>query len=319
MHPPKQLTVATPAKVNLALSVGAPETPGGLHPIASWMVALDFADELSLAVPTDGVTRIDVAMADGAPVPWPVESDLTCRAHQLLQEHTGRGLALDLRLRKRIPAGAGLGGGSGNAAYTLVGVNRLYGLGLSEDDLIMLAARLGSDVPFFVAAALGAPSALVTGTGADVEAVRLAGPVHVVLCFPDAACPTGEVYAAFDRLTADRDPRPLADAQRVRELATGSWVRDERAGGVASLPVFNDLADAAMRVRPSLRRVAEEIGRAIGAAVHVSGSGSTLFLIGVSRDDCEQLVRVIRERTGIAAVPARSLPSGAGAGSTTAH
>src|SRR5690349_3701340 len=110
-----------PAKVNLALSVGAPiETPrGSLHPIASWMVAVDFGDDLALertdekgakAGAAKSASNFDLSFAEDAPhrgaVDWPLEKDLCFRAHQLMEREAGRALPMRLTLKKRIPAGA---------------------------------------------------------------------------------------------------------------------------------------------------------------------------------------------------------------------
>lgn len=156
------LELSCPAKVNLALYVGAPCTDG-LHPLASWMVALRFADTLTLQHHESGNdSRFDIRPIDESvdgrgftgtsspriSIDWPIEEDLVYRAHRLMEQHVGSHLPVHLKLRKRIPAGAGLGGGSSNAAATLVGLNHLFDLGLPDQTLIPIARRLGSDVVF---------------------------------------------------------------------------------------------------------------------------------------------------------------------------
>src|SRR6185369_9508451 len=206
------------AKVNLALSVGALQSDG-YHPLASWMVALTFADALTLARSAEGSSTFDITFADDAPlrqpVDWPLEKDLGFRAHALLEKHTGRELPVALSLRKRIPAGAGLGGGSSDAAGVLVAMNRLFGLGFDVPTLRALAATLGADVAFLVAAHDGMPSALATGRGEVLEPILLREVIHLVLIFPPFGCPTGEVYGAFDRMSSGAQP----DVDAVRALA----------------------------------------------------------------------------------------------------
>lgn len=289
------LTLPCPAKVNLALSVGPPNSEG-MHPIASWFIALDFGDRLTLT--RAGSTSYDVDFADDAPRPgvvdWPLEKDLAVRAHRMLEAHVGHSLPLQLTLRKRVPTGAGLGGGSSDAAAVLVGVNRLCNLGLTQEKLIELASRLGSDVPFFVAVQHGTASAVVTGTGHAIEPVPLARPVHLALMFPDVACPTAAVYRRFDQM------HPRATAPRtlhVRTLASGVLTPE--------LP-FNDLAPAAMTTAPTLGPLQRDAAALLGRPVHVSGSGSALFAVGWDDTEARDLAARARRWLNIAAVAARS-------------
>src|SRR6185295_18407432 len=123
--------------VNLALSVGPPLPAGdpraGMHPIASWMHAIDLCDEVWITRLVTGASRLDIAWADDAPRPspidWPSEKDLAFRAHRLLEGDTGRALPAAIRIAKRIPVGGGLGGGSSDAAATLLALNDLFALG----------------------------------------------------------------------------------------------------------------------------------------------------------------------------------------------
>jgi len=212
------LTLRAPAKVNLALSVGPPDARG-MHPIASWMVAVEWGDDLTLRRAEAGGLTLDRRWADDAPhtpaIDWAVEADLAWRAHAALEAEAGRPLPVAAELVKRVPPGAGLGGGSGDAAAMLVGLRRLYGLPLSDADLKRVAGTLGSDIPFAVDAVLGRASAVVTGLGERIEPSPLAGPVHLVLVLPPLRCPTGAVYRAFDRSAE----HAAVDEPRVRALA----------------------------------------------------------------------------------------------------
>lgn len=296
------LSLHAPAKVNLALSVGSP-LPGGMHPIASWMVALTFSDALTLARHDDDTSTFDLAFADDAPAPpatgvnWPLEKDLVFRAHQRLEAHAQRKLPVRVTLRKRIPTGAGLGGGSSDAAAALVGLDRLLDLKLDRTTLIALGSKLGSDVGFLVGAMLGEPSALVAGLGERVEPAPRRQPIHLVLIFPGVDCPTGPVYQAFDQLHAGE--RREADAERVRHLVS-----------LEPLPPdapFNDLADAAMRVRPQLATWRDQLTRELNRPVHVTGSGSTLFVIATDEADAQRLAQRATMTSGLPALATRSM------------
>jgi len=263
------LTLRCPAKVNLSLSVGAPDPQRGLHPIASWMVALQFSDTLTLKC-ADGST-FDICFVEGRhDVDWPLANDLAYRAYALLESHVGRALPIALRLDKRIPPGAGLGGGSSNAAGVLVGMNRLFNLGLDRDALISLGLQLGSDIGFLVAALMGEPSMLVAGFGDQFEPLPMNEPKHLALIFPGFGSPTGPVYGAFDRLRPDA----RVDASRVRG------------------EVFNDLAAAACEMTPRLGELQTTLRDTLNVPVHITGSGSTMFVIA---DDTAAATRIARQ------------------------
>ena len=293
------LELNCPAKVNLALSVGAADATG-MHPIASWMIALDFGDTLELTAVAGTQSRFDIRFDAEAPQPqpvdWPLEKDLAFRAHALVQAEVGRSLAIDAVLRKRIPAGAGLGGGSSDAAAMLVGLNTLFDLNLPNETLLRCAAELGSDVVFLVAALLQSPSAIVAGRGEQIETTPLARAIDLVLILPPLQCPTGPVYAAFDAIA---DMNAIAETQRIRKIATCLPIDPEA--------LFNDLAEPAQRVTPSLRTVIASVTAATKRRVHVTGSGAAMFIVADSGEDARSLAGLITTATNLPAVATRSL------------
>jgi 4-diphosphocytidyl-2-C-methyl-D-erythritol kinase len=133
-----------PAKLNLFLHIVG-RRPDGYHELQTCFQFVDLCDELSITVRGDG----QIHRHGGAPG-VPEASDLTVRAALLLQRTMGCAAGADIRISKRIPMGAGLGGGSSDAATTLVALNHLWGLSLSEDELVRLGLTLGADVPVFV-------------------------------------------------------------------------------------------------------------------------------------------------------------------------
>jgi len=249
-------TYHCPAKVNLSLSVGAPRADG-MHPICSWMVQVSLFDELTLRRLGDGAaSSFDIAWADDAPqtspIDWPAESDLIARAHRLVEERVDRSLPIAATLRKRIPVGAGLGGGSSDGAAMLYALNDLFELGLTRDDLIGLAARLGSDVAFF----LGEPSAIVSGFGELLTPLPAEGEMELTLILPPLTCNTGAVYREFDSMSATAE---------LREMV----VTDEP---------FNDLAAAACIVEPRLAELLYKLEADLQHKLHVTGSGAAMFI-----------------------------------------
>lgn len=291
---PSVVRAYAPAKVNLALSVGAPDA-GGMHPLSSWMVTTRFCDELTLKRLQPGTpSRYAIEWHEDAPrktdIDWKISKDLAVRAHRALEERLGRELSVQLRVQKRIPVGGGLGGGSSDAGAMLRALDALFDLRLRPQFLEHLAQPLGSDVPFLVQGG----SAIVEGRGerlARADDHR----THLVLAFPDAQCPTGAVYKAFDALRSDA----RVDGARVRELAGR--------GATADSP-FNDLADAACHVSPLLAEVRADIESLARQPVHVSGSGSTLFLVCDSAVHADVLADTIAEKLGIPAVSTVTAP-----------
>ena len=300
----RSLQLDCPAKVNLALSVGAPVPPKGYHPIASWMVAVNFADELTIEDVAPGEpTTLARAFADDAPVPctidWPVEKDLAFRAHALLETHLGKRLPVAMKLSKRIPAGAGLGGGSGNAAGVLVGLDDFFRLQLPDQTLIELGAQLGADVAFLVAAMRGRPSALATGFGELLAPAPSRDIIPIVLIFPPFGCPTNEVYAAFDASIAARPAVPSADAPRIEALLSQN--------PLPQAAPFNDLAEPACVVRPQLGELRHQLADTLKLPVHITGSGSTMFIIAPSATTAKSLARKVLAKSGLHAIATRTL------------
>ncbi|MDA0802960.1 MAG: 4-(cytidine 5'-diphospho)-2-C-methyl-D-erythritol kinase [Planctomycetota bacterium] len=273
------ITLPCPGKLNLALSVGAPRAEDGLHPISSWMATIDLCDELTIEPRADSaMTLIGRAWHEDAPVrsdlDWPLDQDLVARAHTAMERAAGQRLRVKATLRKRIPVGGGLGGGSSNAAAMLVGLNQLFALGFSADELENIAFTLGSDVAFFVRGG----SAIVEGLGEQLVRVDRCPSFHAVIVMPDFGCPTEQVYQSFDRWgpAGSGHGGSAVDSIRVRELVRCAG----RANVIDALtPLWNDLAFAACDVAPRLAGLLEELEELVPGSVHVTGSGSTLFAL----------------------------------------
>ena len=160
----------------------------GFHELRTVFQTLDLTDELILKVTADPEIRIRV---HGRAVPAG-PGNLVCRAARLLRRTAGTGFGAELTLTKKIPVGAGLGGGSGNAAVTLLGLNQLWGCGLSLSDLAALAAELGSDVSFF----LRGGTALGEGRGEIISPLPdLRHPVEIALLYPGRGLSTKTAYS----------------------------------------------------------------------------------------------------------------------------
>jgi len=285
-----------PAKVNLALAVGPadPSTGETRHPICSWMVRISLYDDLTLTrLPAGSLSRYALTWAQDAlhqpDIDWPIRQDLAVRAHLALREAVGRDLPVQMKIEKRIPLGAGLGGGSSDAAAMLLACNELHDLRLPIEQMHELAGGLGSDVPFF----LRHRSAVVEGFGETIAASGTPPELHLVLCLPEYGCATGEVYRRFDAYAPSRDEFAGAVAG-VRRLAGCDRVHSEAP--------FNDLARAAFEIQPPLKALAASLAQLSERAVHVTGSGSTLFVVCDSVLEAQALAQAVSPALGCPAL-----------------
>jgi 4-diphosphocytidyl-2-C-methyl-D-erythritol kinase len=260
--------VQVPAKINLALKVGAPR-PDGYHPLATVYQAVSLYDQVQAewADPDHYEVVVSGEGADQVPLD---DSNLAVRAARLLaQRHGPRdSLGASLSIKKAIPVAGGLAGGSANGAAALLACAALWDLDVGPEELRGLAAELGSDVPF----ALIGGTAVGSGRGEDVVPALARGIYHWVLAFGYHGLSTAAVYRRFDGLSPDAAP-PEVPAELMNALRSG----DPRLLGAA---LSNDLQPAALDLQPRLRTVLEtglEYG-ALGALV--SGSGPTCaFLV----------------------------------------
>jgi 4-diphosphocytidyl-2-C-methyl-D-erythritol kinase len=244
------------AKLNLRLAVGPPRADG-YHPLESLMVELDGLHDDIEVMP---------AAARAVECPGvPERENLAWRALDELERAVGRPLPVRVRIAKRIPARAGLGGGSSDAAAVLRAADRLFGLGLGPDRLREVGARIGSDVPFFIAGG----AAWVGGRGESVSPTRV-GPFAAVIVRPPFGLSTEAVYRRFDRLGPPR-PFPARGAGPPMPALAG-WVR-------------NDLWPAALALAPGLAAPARALAAAGARRVLLCGSGSCLA--GLVTDDGE--------------------------------
>lgn len=244
------------AKINLTLSV-LKKREDGFHALASVMQTISLCDTLRIETTRDESVAIAVDIPE-----LQNDDNLALRAARLLREEGYLTGGAALELRKQIPAQGGLGGGSSDAAAVLVALNRLCALGLSQKRLEELAARLGSDVPFFVHGG----TALIEGRGEYVTPLPDCEPLWLIIARPPVSISTA---AVFQSLTA-------ADYSDSKD--TDAVVAAIRAG--APLPLerlSNTLEPIVLRTWPEVAATREALLWAGAPIVRMSGSGPTLF------------------------------------------
>lgn len=259
---PASVTVRVPAKVNLQLSVG-PLRPDGFHELATVFHAVNLCDEVIARPSTDG-PRLTIS-GEGAETLPVDEGNLAYRAALLVADRLGIEPDVDLHLIKAIPIAGGMAGGSADAAGALVACDALWRGGLGREELGVLAAALGSDVPF----ALQGGTAIGTGRGERLTPVLTRGSFAWVFALAEGGLSTPAVYAQCDRMREGRSvPDPYVSDMLLQALAAGDPV-------LLGAALHNDLQSPAIALRPglaSLLEAGEDLG-AVGGIV--SGSGPT--------------------------------------------
>lgn len=247
--------IKTPAKVNLFLKVLG-KRQDGFHDILSLIQPVSLYDEISLDVSEGEGISVE---CDHVDVPAGSEN-LAFRAAEVLLSEVKLRRAVYIKITKKIPVAGGLGGGSSDAAAVLMGLDRLLGLGLGEARLVEMAAKLGSDVPFFI---LRGP-ALARGRGEVLERVPLP-PFHYCLVNPGFKVSTAWAYGNLDLTKKGED--------NILTYSKESLERPENIKGL----LFNDLESVTSRNHPEISRL-EEILKGAGAlGALMSGSGPTVF------------------------------------------
>jgi 4-diphosphocytidyl-2-C-methyl-D-erythritol kinase len=289
--PPSRVRIAAHAKINLFLRVLAREQ-SGYHAIETLFVLVDLADELSVERAPAGI-ELTVTGADTGPV----EQNLAYRAAQAVLDATGRRFGVRLTLTKRIPVQAGLGGGSADGAAALHAVNHLAGNAVPRHELLQLAAKLGSDVPF---AASGAPLALGWGRGERLFRLPPPPSAPVLIALPPFGVST---KAAYD----------LLDQGRQEGVGRGALVLDDEAfrtwGGIGRLG-GNDFEVPVFSKEPGLRDLYEKLAGTRPLLARMSGSGSAVVAIYRNETERDAAASVVGEgrqrllRTSTRAVPA---------------
>lgn len=264
--PVRELDIAAPAKVNLFLSVLG-KRPDGYHDLISVMQKVDLVDRLHLCLEGSGISL----SCPSSTIPEDSQN-LVWRAARLFFDRTGIIGGVRITLRKKIPVAAGLGGGSSDAAATLLGLNTLCAAGLSEKELLGMAAVLGADVPFFVA---NMPMALVTGTGTELQPIAGPAGYWLVLVNPGLAVSTRWVYENL-LLTSEANPYKLGGYSDLSEYAA-SLLEAGFACGACEFGLFNDLETVTVLKYPVIQAIKEQLLADGAFAALMSGSGSTVF------------------------------------------
>ena len=267
-------TVKANAKINLTLDI-LNKRADGYHEVAMVMQAVGLFDTIHLTQAAAGIAlRLDTRELPAD------EGNLAFRAARVFLDayHISDGVRIEIE--KRIPIAAGLAGGSADAAGVLRGLNALFAVGATADDLAALGARLGSDVPFCVYGGTMAAA----GRGEILTLLPAVTEAWAVLAKPPVAVSTAWAYGAFDR---EKPPSALRTAAMIDAVKSGDLERI--AAGLS-----NDLERVTQKAHPVIgeyRRILRENG-ALNSLM--TGSGPTVYALAKTEREAERAAEAIR-------------------------
>ena len=279
------LRMRAPAKLNLTLEIVGKRTDG-YHDIASVMQTLDLCDELYFEQADSLSLHCNVAALQ-------CDDNLVLKAARLLQQECGYSRGATISLHKGIYQDAGLGGGSSDAAVTLLTLNKLWSLNCNRDELIKMAAEIGSDVPFFIEGG----TCLVRGRGEQLTALPDIQQSWFVLLIPCFWPPPGKTAMLYKMVSEEMYTGGQFSSSICSKLRLGE--------SLEQLYLFNVFESAAFRAYPALESYWQIFEHVSGGDVHLAGSGPVIFKVLTQKEVALALV----EKLSACSLRALAVPS----------
>ncbi|HDT7699154.1 TPA: 4-(cytidine 5'-diphospho)-2-C-methyl-D-erythritol kinase [Enterococcus faecium] len=247
-----------PAKINLMLDV-LHKRSDGYHEVEMIMTMVDLADRIEMSE----IKRDTIMISSQAGYIPLDEKNLAFQAAKLVKERYDVKKGVYIHLDKKIPVAAGLAGGSSDAAATLRGLNKLWGLGISDEELRLLGAELGSDVPFCITGG----TALATGRGEMLKQLPNPPQCWVVLAKPPINVSTAEVYGRVRSDQIENHPSAIRMENAIRNQSFAAVCKE----------LGNVLEDVTLKLHPEVGQLKEAMIKLGADGVLMSGSGPTVF------------------------------------------
>jgi 4-diphosphocytidyl-2-C-methyl-D-erythritol kinase len=270
------ITVKAPAKINLTLEVLG-KRPDGYHEIRSVIQAISLFDTLHFSDAKDVKIRSSLAG-------WLAEQSIIPKAVNLLQSHTGYKNGVAIEIEKHIPLMAGLGGDSSDAAAVLLGLNELWQLNLSRDNLLELVPQLGSDVAFF----LYGGTALISGRGEKITPLPPFSHHYVIMVNPSVPHRQGKTALAYATLRSSHFTDGRITEQLMAALKSGKEATPKY--------LFNTFENVFFTRGTELTTYRSHIRKMNAPQVHLAGSGPGLYMLLKDRNRAEDLVMQLRKQ-----------------------
>ena len=261
------------AKINLTLEVLGIQSDG-YHEVKTVLQTVDLADQLDIQPAARLIVQCDDPRLNG-------EANLVWRAAVELAASQNISPLARIFVQKRIPVGMGLGGGSSDAAAALLGLNYLWDLGLSAGQLAPIAARLGSDVPFF----LRGGTALGVGRGERVSPLPALPKLTVLLVCPNETIPdkTRQLYSALA-------PAHYSDGGITRRL-----VENLMAGQFVLDLLHNAFEEVAFQTFPNLGQLYHHLEGLTRSRPHLCGAGPALYCLPSGEEEYRRVARALQQ------------------------
>lgn len=282
-------------KINLSLDVTGTR-PDGYHDLSTVMQRISLYDRIYMEwIPDEETDEIRIQIQTNKPYLPTDERNLAYKAVRIMEERILRaegstvpvkGGLIQMNITKNIPVAAGLAGGSGNGAAVLIGLNRLWNLGLNTRQLCKIGEELGSDVPFCILVQNSRyRAALATGRGEVLQPLKKGMKKHIVLAKPPFGVSTKEVFRCIDDCNIESHP----DNQ---ELLKGLAAEDDR---LIYDNMINVLECYTLEKYDAVKKLKQQFSAKTGAQkVLMSGSGPTVFAIYPSEEEARKACQILR-------------------------
>ena len=287
------------AKLNLTFEVlGRRED--GFHLVATIMQTISLADVLRIERDTELKVECEYPELAG-------EGNLVWKAAVELAKAGNIEPKARIDIEKHIPVGMGLGGGSSDAATALLGLNALWELGLSLDELAAIGAGIGSDVSFF----LWGGTALAQGKGEQISVLPALPSLAVTLVFPDLVI-ANKTAAMYSKLTRRQFSDGGVTRQMIQILTTGQFVRESVSG-----LVFNAFSEVAAQSYPELTEMCGQVVERGGPVMHLCGAGPAFFTLPSSEEEHQWIAELLQPHSAGVYLVTTVPPERCGLGSLT--
>lgn len=263
-----------PAKINLSLDILG-KREDGFHEVEMIMTTIDLSDRIELHPLDDDDIKVSL---ESRFVPND-ERNLAYKAAKLIKEtyHIKKGI--HIKMTKNIPVSAGLGGGSSDAAAVLRGLNKLWSIGITTENLADLGLAIGSDVPFCVINS----TALVKGRGEIIQKLPPPPPCWIVLAKPDLGVSTRTI---FQKISIEKIEHPNT-SEIIQALMERDFLR-------LSNNLGNSLEDITLELYPEVRQLMNKMKQVGSSNVLMSGSGPTVYSLIEQENKAQRLYNGLR-------------------------
>ncbi len=277
------ISIKAPAKINLGLDVTG-RRENGYHDVRMIMQSIDLCDDVEIRKTESGLTMDLVTEGVDRAFLTADKDNLCYKAAEAMMKKYGIESGVHVKLTKRIPVAAGMAGGSTDAAAVIIGINRLFSIGASEQELMDLGVTLGADIPFCIMKG----TALSEGIGEILTPVAPLPECRILIGKPECGVSTKEVYEALDALMDEgKAHHPDIDAI-LRGLRSGDLYETASCFG-------NILQDVTVPKHPEIENI-KDIMKEHGAVnAMMSGSGPTVFGIFDDDNKLSEALRALKE------------------------